>query len=292
MKSITYILTTVVISFVLFSAFPKSISGQTQTIRIHCVDDMPDIELLDESVRIIKNRLESYGIKNFDISIPGNQNNVQIDINEKVDIGEIEPLLTSKARFEFFETFDRSDIIDQLVKEDTLFSLLNIPVKGRALKEINSNAILGFSTRDKKSMVEDYLASRQISDTAFNRVNFAWSYSSNENCELFVLKKKSFFDGSYVKECIGKYYPDSDIADIIISFTPDGAKVWQEMTKRNVGKSIAIVMDGKVCHAPKVMFEIENGKCRIAGNFQTGEVNKLLSIINNGELPLNFKLIR
>jgi SecD/SecF fusion protein len=291
MKSITYILVTVSIIGILFTAFPISISGQNQTIKIHCIDNVSNIELFNESSEIIKNRLESFGIKSFGIAVLENQSSINIDFKENIEISEIESLLTSKARFEFFETFDRSEIIDKLYKNDTIFSLLNIPIKGKELKKINSSAILGFSYGNNKSSVESYLCSRQISDPTFNKINFAWSYSSNDNCELFLLKKISIFDGRYVKECVGKYYPDSDKADIIITFTPDGAKTWQEMTKQNIGKSIAIVMDNKVYHAPKVAFEIETGKCRITGNFSANEVNKLLSLINNKELPLNFEVI-
>ena len=91
-------------------------------------------------------------------------------------------------------------------------------------------------------------------------------------------------------QAFGKYYDSTAKADVIITFTSDGAKLWQEITRCNINKSIAIVLDDEVYYAPKVMFEIKKGKCRISGAFSTDDVNRLIALINNKELPLVFKL--
>ena len=59
----------------------------------------------------------------------------------------------------------------------------------------------------------------------------------------------------------------------------------------NFYKSIALVMDNKVYYAPKVMEEIKNGRCKISGDFSVKEAKMLISLIVNGELPLDFELI-
>jgi SecD/SecF fusion protein len=76
----------------------------------------------------------------------------------------------------------------------------------------------------------------------------------------------------------------------MLSFSDKGSMLWKEMTARNVNEPIAIVVDNEVYSAPLVRAAIEHGKCQITGDFSTSEVNRLVSIFENGELPLSFNL--
>jgi SecD/SecF fusion protein len=78
---------------------------------------------------------------------------------------------------------------------------------------------------------------------------------------------------------------------LMIKFNQFGKTDWANLTKTNIGKSIAMVIDNKVYSAPRVMTEIKNGACMIARNFTLKEITRLKSLINNAELPLDFKLI-
>jgi SecD/SecF fusion protein len=51
--------------------------------------------------------------------------------------------------------------------------------------------------------------------------------------------------------------------------------MWASLTRDNVGRNIAILFDGKVFGAPRVMEEIKNGECMISGNFTESELNRL-----------------
>ena len=77
---------------------------------------------------------------------------------------------------------------------------------------------------------------------------------------------------------------------MIITFDKVGKSIWKDVTQRNVGKSIAIVLDKKVLQAPVVKSEILEGKCILSGDFSMKEITWLNSMINNEELPLDFKI--
>jgi len=51
------------------------------------------------------------------------------------------------------------------------------------------------------------------------------------------------------------------------------------MTRENIGKNIAIVIDGKVVAAPVVQAEIKEGKCMISGNFSKGDASKMKALL-------------
>jgi SecD/SecF fusion protein len=69
------------------------------------------------------------------------------------------------------------------------------------------------------------------------------------------------------------------------------AKVWAEITKKNLGKSIAIVIDDQVFAAPYVRSSVDNGECMITGNLSQKEINYLIALVNE-QLPVSFNLIK
>lgn len=76
-----------------------------------------------------------------------------------------------------------------------------------------------------------------------------------------------------------------------LDFTPQGSKLFAEITKRNVGKPLAIVLDNQVIEAPTVNQEIVQGTAVITGNF-TPETAKALSIqLNSGALPAPLQIV-
>lgn len=79
--------------------------------------------------------------------------------------------------------------------------------------------------------------------------------------------------------------------EVGIEFDSEGAKIFAELTKKNIGKQIAIFLDGQVISAPTVQAEITDGKAVITGNFTLEECKKLVQRLNEGALPLPITLI-
>jgi len=78
---------------------------------------------------------------------------------------------------------------------------------------------------------------------------------------------------------------------ISLEFDEEGTKLFAEVTKRNVGKPLAIVLDGQIKTAPNVQTEITDGKAVINGSFSIDEANKLQRMINEGALPIPLTLV-
>jgi preprotein translocase subunit SecD len=62
------------------------------------------------------------------------------------------------------------------------------------------------------------------------------------------------------------------------------------MTKKNINKPIAEVIDEKVYYTPVVKARIENGLCEISGNLTQKEANYFIALVRNGPLPMAFRL--
>lgn len=76
-----------------------------------------------------------------------------------------------------------------------------------------------------------------------------------------------------------------------LKFDGDGAKLFAEITKRNMGKQVAIYLDDEIISAPTVQAEITAGEAVITGNFTVDEAKELKRRLNEGALPVPIKLV-
>ncbi|EKD58894.1 MAG: hypothetical protein ACD_56C00035G0008 [uncultured bacterium] len=78
---------------------------------------------------------------------------------------------------------------------------------------------------------------------------------------------------------------------ISLQFDDEGTKLFSELTKANLGKTIAILLDGSIISAPTVQSEITNGEAVITGNFALEEAKELVQKLNTGALPVPLTLV-
>ena len=79
--------------------------------------------------------------------------------------------------------------------------------------------------------------------------------------------------------------------EVNMSMNAEGAKTWAKLTKNNIGKSIAIVLDGYVYSFPTVQSEIRGGRSQITGNFTAQEADDLVNILKSGKLPAPARIV-
>ncbi|MDD5693460.1 MAG: protein translocase subunit SecD [Patescibacteria group bacterium] len=97
--------------------------------------------------------------------------------------------------------------------------------------------------------------------------------------------------GKDLKRATVVFDPNTNKPQISLEFSSDGAKKFEEITGRNVGKPIAIVLDGKIISAPNVSEKITGGNAQITGEFDIKEANALAIQLNAGALPAPIKII-
>jgi preprotein translocase subunit SecD len=97
--------------------------------------------------------------------------------------------------------------------------------------------------------------------------------------------------GKHIKKATVAFDQQNGQPQVALSFSAEGSKLFAEVTKRNVGKPVAIVIDNTLISAPVVQQEIIDGNAVITGSFTTDEAKKLAIAINSGALPLSVRLI-
>ncbi len=97
--------------------------------------------------------------------------------------------------------------------------------------------------------------------------------------------------GNQLKHASIQFDPNSQIPEVLLEFNDEGKKLFADITSRNVGKPVAIFLDGSPISVPTVQSAITDGQAVISGKFQVTEAKLLAQRLNAGALPVPIKLI-
>jgi SecD/SecF fusion protein len=98
--------------------------------------------------------------------------------------------------------------------------------------------------------------------------------------------------GDVITDARADFSQTSAYANVSMSMNAEGAKTWARMTKDNIGKSIAIALDGYVYSFPTVNTEITGGNSQITGNFSVEEAKDLANTLKSGKMPAPARIVQ
>ena len=159
------------------------------------------------------------------------------------------------------------------------------------------NACIGFAAAADTALINKYLARPEVAAVFPSEFRAMWTVKSSEFVQdsnvfdLVAIKAssrdgKAPLDGGYVTDARVEYN-DRQGGEPSVSMTmnAEGANVWARLTKENVGRQIAIVLDGTVYSYPNVQNEISGGVSSITGHFSIEEATDLTNVLKSGKLP-------
>ncbi len=103
---------------------------------------------------------------------------------------------------------------------------------------------------------------------------------------------KAPLDGGVVTDARVQYGNTGGNPEVSMSMNAEGANIWARMTRDNIGKQIAIVLDGMVYSYPNVQNEISGGSSQITGDFTLEEAEDLANVLKSGKLPAPATIIQ
>jgi protein-export membrane protein SecD len=122
-------------------------------------------------------------------------------------------------------------------------------------------------------------------------LEFREEVSENKEDSQAPKFKPTKLTGQYLKKATLDFDRTTLEPKVDLEFNKEGAEIFKELTKRNVGKRLAIYIDDVLISAPVVREEIQGGKAQITGNFTIEEARELARNLNAGALPVPIKLI-
>ena len=253
------------------------------------------------SFNVLRNRIDHFGVTQPTIQKIGNTGRILVELPGVKEPERVRKLLQGTASLEFWTTFDNSEILPYIAEADEalakvyetqnpIFSLL-IPSQGRG------TACLGYANAVDTARVGQALRDSHVA--SIFPVEFApmWSakpseYVQAENVyELVAIRKssrdgKAPLDGDVVTDARVSYNNQHNgEPSVSMTMNAEGANTWARLTKDNIGKQIAIVLDGAVYSYPTVNSEISGGSSEISGHFTVEEATDLVNVLKSGRLP-------
>lgn len=99
-------------------------------------------------------------------------------------------------------------------------------------------------------------------------------------------------EGDVVTNATDQFNHVSGAPEVSMEMNSDGARRWAALTKANIGKAIAIVLDGSVYSAPRVLNEITGGSSSITGNFTIEDTKDLANTLKSGRMPAPARIVQ
>ena len=177
--------------------------------------------------------------------------------------------------------------------QNPLFAVLNPRFAG--------GASIGAAYKADMAAVNEYLAQPAVRELFPADIMFKWGVKGDDKIDgrfyLYAIKVstpdgKAPLDGSVVTEATEQYAQRGATAEVSMTMNAEGTQEWSRMTGENIGKCIAIVLDGYVYSAPRVNSKIDKGQSQITGDFTIQEAKDLANVLNSGKVPAPAKIIQ
>ncbi len=176
----------------------------------------------------------------------------------------------------------------QIKKEHPLFAILQVNPSGQG-------PVVAYANYKDTAEINRYLSMPEVQAEMPKDLRLKWGVSPYEydpkaqTFELYAIRSterngKAPLEGDVVVNAKDEYDHYGKPA-VSMSMNTDGARRWAQLTKQNIGKSIAIVLDGYVYSAPNVSNEITGGNSQITGHFTPEQAKDLANVLRSGKMP-------
>lgn len=316
---------------------------------------------VDNSFKVLRTRIDRFGVVQPNIQKLSQQGRILIELPGVKEPARVRKLLQGSASLEFWETYELSEILPQLVQINNEYAQLNAsnaPQEAAAEEAAPAAEAAATDSDDIADLVdnlatdsadaavsaeqqlEEYrrtnplfailnpsvsaqgqayrgpvvgtvhytdtaavnaMLNSQIAKQVLPRdLRLRWTVKSVDDAEqyyqLVALKAqrdgRASLEGDVITSARDDFSQTSAYANVSMTMSAEGAKAWQRITKDNIGKSIAIVLDGLVYSFPTVQNEIAGGNSQIKGNFTPEEAKDLANTLNSGKMPAPAHIIQ
>ena len=167
-----------------------------------------------------------------------------------------------------------------------------------------SLALVGYASINDTAAINRMLQSQLAKQILPSDVRLLWSAKPvtdvpqlRNHYELYALKVtttngRAPLEGDVVTDAKDQFNNVTGQPEVSMTMNSEGARRWAALTKANVGKAVAIVLDGVVYSAPRVSQEIDGGESSISGNFTVEETKDLANTLKSGRMPAPAKIVQ
>lgn len=272
---------------------------------------------VDAAFNIFRTRIDQFGVVSPNIQkLQDKSGQVLLELPGVKEPERVTELLKSSANLEFYEVYNYNEIqnelgrLAQLLANDTVQSHNLYALLGGGQR--NGSPVLGMVTPQNKAVVDSLMNSEVAKKTLPSDMIVMWTVKPVEYprvdangktmkksdgsdmtdpyWELVALKGDAVLEGDAVTSASSEF--DNMQGNMVnMKMSDRGAKDWATITRNNLGRSIAIVLDEHVYSFPNVNSEITGGSSQITGNFTPEEANDLANVLKSGKMSAKVNVV-
>ncbi len=190
----------------------------------------------------------------------------------------------------------KQDQMELAKKRNPLLAMLQLAPQG-------SLSVVGYANLRDTAEINKLIYSDLAKQVLPSDVKLLWGakpadgISAKNVFELYALKVtqtngRAPLEGDVITDAKDEFDQNYGHPSVSMSMNSDGARRWAALTKANVGKAIAIVLDGVVYSAPRVNGEITGGNSQITGNFTIEDTKDLANTLKSGRMPAPARIVQ
>ena len=177
-------------------------------------------------------------------------------------------------------------------KENPLLSLLQVMQ--------NQSCVAGYAHSRDMKQIDEYLAREEVKALLPRDLKLMWGVKAIDEdgkiFELYAIKStqrngRAPLEGDVIVSATDDY-DNNGRPSVSMTMNSDGARRWAQLTKQNIGKPIAIALDGYIYSAPNVQNEITGGQSQITGQFTQEDTKDLANVLKSGKMPAPAKIVQ
>ena len=185
--------------------------------------------------------------------------------------------------------------LEKMKKQHPLLAILQLAPQG-------SLSVVGYANVRDTAEINKCIYGEAAKQILPSDLKLMWgakpASETNKNVyELYALKVtgtngRAPLEGDVITDAKDEFEQLSGRPSVSMQMNSDGARRWAALTKANVGKAIAIVLDGVVYSAPRVNGEISGGNSQITGNFTIEDTKDLANTLKSGRMPAPARIVQ
>ncbi|MEI8271057.1 MAG: protein translocase subunit SecDF [Paludibacter sp.] len=216
-------------------------------------------------------------------------------------LSDVDSLKAALQKKNAASTANATDSVQQMEKnrkENPLFAILQVNAQGG---QAGRGPVVGYAHSKDTVQINNYLKNKQVREILPRDLGLRWSVKSmdkkGEIFQLIAIKITSRdgrapLGGDVITDARADFSQTSAYANVSMTMNAEGSKTWARMTKDNIGKSIAISLDGYIYSFPTVNTEITGGSSQITGNFSVEEAKDLANTLKSGKMPAPARIVQ
>lgn len=283
---------------------------------------------VENSNKVVRSRIDRFGVAQPNIQIlrgKGQIGQIMVEMPGIKEPERVRKLLQGSANLEFWETYTLGETMSSLTALDKRLagadakdSAAADSTKATAAKAKSgaeqhplfsklimmqgmqpTNCVVGYAIAKDTAAINAMVNSEAAKSILPADLKLAWGVKNASGMkanvfELYALRANNgqpSMQGDVIADAKDEF--DQNHRPIVsMTMTTSGARDWATLTKKNLKKCVAIVLDGYVYSAPVVQNEITGGNSQISGNFTTDDTRDLANVLKSGKMPAPTKIVQ